>query len=103
VLAKSPRDANRGDRSDFAPDPGVHIAPEVLSAGHALGQKIHEADRWIAASAIRLGVELVSDDSVFTDVPALTVLSRPSPDPVRAAARAVPVKHVMATVVIRAS
>lgn len=45
-------------------------------AGHALGQKIHEADRWIAASAIRLGVELVSDDSVFTDVPDLIVLSR---------------------------
>ena len=45
-------------------------------AGHALGQKIHEADRWIAASAIRLGVELVSDDSVFRDVPDLVVLSR---------------------------
>lgn len=46
-------------------------------AGHALGQKIHEADRWIAASAVRLGVELVSDDSVFTDVPGLIVLRRP--------------------------
>lgn len=46
-------------------------------AGHALGQKIHEADRWIAASAIRLEVELVSDDSVFADVPNLTVLRRP--------------------------
>lgn len=45
-------------------------------AGHALGQKVHEADRWIAASAIRLGVELVSDDSVFEDVPRLAVLSR---------------------------
>jgi len=46
-------------------------------AGHALGQKVHEADRWIAASAIRLGVELVSDDSVFADVPELVVLRRP--------------------------
>ncbi len=46
-------------------------------AGHALGQKIHEADRWIAASAVRLGVELVSDDSVFTDVLGLIVLRRP--------------------------
>lgn len=48
-----------------------------VRAGHALGQKIHEADRWIAASAIRLGLELVSDDSVVTDVPNLAVLSRP--------------------------
>jgi hypothetical protein len=27
-------------------------------AGHGLGHKIHEADRWIAATAIRLGVDL---------------------------------------------
>jgi len=33
--------------------------------GHPLGQKVHEADRWIAATAIRLGLELVSDDAVF--------------------------------------
>lgn len=44
--------------------------------GHALGQKIHEADRWIAASAIRLGVNLVSDDAVFTGVSALSVITR---------------------------
>lgn len=46
--------------------------------GDALGQKIHEADRWIAASALHLGVELVSDDSVFQNIDGLTVLSRPS-------------------------
>ena len=46
-------------------------------AGHALGQKIHEADRWIAATAIRLGLELVSDDAVFADLPGLVVLGRP--------------------------
>ena len=45
--------------------------------GDALGQKVHEADRWIAASALRLEVELVSDDSVFKNVDGLTVLSRP--------------------------
>ena len=43
--------------------------------GHPLGQKIHEADRWIAATAMKLGVELVSDDSVFRDVPGLTVIT----------------------------
>jgi tRNA(fMet)-specific endonuclease VapC len=42
-------------------------------AGHGLGHKIHEADRWIAATAIRLSVDLVSDDTVFRDVPDLAV------------------------------
>jgi len=45
-------------------------------AGHALGQKIHEADRWIAATAIRLALDLVSDDAAFAGVPGLTVLNR---------------------------
>lgn len=45
--------------------------------GDALGQKIHEADRWIAASALHLGVDLVSDDSVFQNIDGLTVRSRP--------------------------
>lgn len=44
-------------------------------AGQALGQKVHEADRWIAATAIVLGVDLVSQDAVFRDVPRLTVVS----------------------------
>ena len=42
--------------------------------GHALGQKVHEADRWIAGTAIRLNLALVSDDSVFRDVPELSIL-----------------------------
>ncbi len=45
--------------------------------GHPLGQKVHEADRWIAATAITLAVELVSDDGVFSDVDGLRVLGRP--------------------------
>lgn len=44
--------------------------------GHPLGQKVHEADRWIAATAIRLGADLVSDDTVFAGVGTLTVTSR---------------------------
>ena len=44
-------------------------------SGHPLGQKIHEADRWIAATAIKLGVQLVSDDAVFRGVPELSVIS----------------------------
>lgn len=45
-------------------------------AGLALGQKVHEADRWVAATALHLGVELVSDDAVFENVAGLSVLSR---------------------------
>ena len=39
--------------------------------GHPLGQKMHEADRWIAATALGLDVELVSLDAVFEGVPEL--------------------------------
>ena len=46
-------------------------------AGHPLGQKVHEADRWIGAPAIALDTALISDDSIFHNVPGLAVLSRP--------------------------
>ena len=54
----------------------AELRAECEQAGHALGQKIHEADRWIAVTAKRLGVELISDDGVFTDVAGLVVRSR---------------------------
>jgi tRNA(fMet)-specific endonuclease VapC len=41
--------------------------------GHALCQREHDADRWIAATALRLGIPLVSNDGVFKDTPGLTV------------------------------
>lgn len=44
-----------------------------MAAGHALGQKVHEADRWIAATALALGVGLISGDAVFDKVPGLVV------------------------------
>ncbi len=44
--------------------------------GHGLGQKIHEADRWIAATALRLLIPLVSDDSIFVGVDRLLLESR---------------------------
>lgn len=46
-------------------------------AGHPLGQNIHDADGWIAATALKLGVELVSDVTVFHGVPGLTVIANP--------------------------
>jgi len=60
----------------------VHTGPELVlvyarlradceARGHALGQREHNADRWIAATAIRLGVPLGSNDGIFQDVHAL--------------------------------
>ena len=47
--------------------------------GHALGNKIHEADRWIAATALRLGITLISDDGIYGHVDRLSVESRRRP------------------------
>lgn len=43
--------------------------------GHALGDKLHDGDRWIAAAAIRLGVPLVSHDGLFVGAPGLELLT----------------------------
>jgi predicted nucleic acid-binding protein len=44
-------------------------------AGHGLADKVHDGDRWIAATAIRLGVPLVSHDGVFVGAPDLQLLT----------------------------
>lgn len=60
----------------------VHTGPELVlvyahlrvaceRAGHALAQREHNADRWIAATAPRLGIPLVSNDGIFQDSPGL--------------------------------
>lgn len=64
----------------------VHTGPELVAvcaqlradcyrAGHPLAQKIHDGDRWVAATALRLGVALVSNDAIFEGVPGLTLES----------------------------
>jgi predicted nucleic acid-binding protein len=64
----------------------VHTGPELVatcaqlradcaSIGHALAQSEHNADRWIAATAIRIGIPLVSNDGIFRDVPGLALES----------------------------
>jgi tRNA(fMet)-specific endonuclease VapC len=66
----------------------VHSGPELVgvyarlradcvAAGHALGQKEHTADRWIAATAIRLGIPLVSNDGIFQGAPGLQLETLP--------------------------
>jgi hypothetical protein len=64
----------------------VHTGPELVDicarlrvscerAGHALAARGHNADRWIAATAIRLGTPLVSNDAIFQGVPGLALES----------------------------
>ena len=56
----------------------AELRATCLAAGQALGQKIHEADRWIAATAMTLGVELISSDAVFANVLGLAVQGPPT-------------------------
>lgn len=60
----------------------VHTGPDLVmvcaqlratchAQGHALAQREHTADRWIAATAMRLGVPLVSNDRIYRNVPGL--------------------------------
>lgn len=62
----------------------VHTGPELILTyaqlradcariGHALAQREHDADRWVAATAVRLGIPLVSNDGIFDNVPGLVV------------------------------
>lgn len=53
----------------------VALRQECVVVGHPLGQKHHEADRWIAASARWLGVPLVAHDAVFRNAPGVTLLT----------------------------
>jgi predicted nucleic acid-binding protein len=67
----------------------VHTGPELILVcarlradceriGHALAQREHNADRWIAATALRLGLPLVSNDGIFAGVPGLDLETAPS-------------------------
>lgn len=43
--------------------------------GHALADRAHANDLWIAASAMHIDAPLVTADSIFTDTPRLTLLA----------------------------
>ncbi|MGK2928272.1 MAG: PIN domain-containing protein [Acidimicrobiales bacterium] len=57
-------------------DSHVLLRVACAQAGHALADRVHDADRWIAATAIRLAVPLVSHDGVFQNAPGLDLESR---------------------------
>ena len=67
----------------------VHTGPELVLVyaqlrvaceriGHALSQRDHDADRWVAATALRLGISLVSNDGIFKNVPGLALEALPN-------------------------
>ncbi|MBM7519072.1 PIN domain-containing protein [Nocardioides nitrophenolicus] len=43
--------------------------------GHALHAKHHAGDRWIAASAIAKGVELLAGDGIYLGAPGLSLIA----------------------------
>jgi predicted nucleic acid-binding protein len=55
--------------------PGCVLARSLRSRVDRLAQREHNADRWIAATALRLGIPPVSDDTIFKAVPGLTLES----------------------------
>ena len=56
----------------------AQLRADCEAIGHALGQREHNADRWIAATAIRLGVPLVSNDAIFRGVPGIGLEAAPA-------------------------
>ncbi len=62
--------------------PGPHLTDMYatlrawcVGTGHGLGHKEHEADRWVAATAIWLQVPLVAHDRIFANVKDLELLT----------------------------
>ena len=52
----------------------VGLTVDCRRTAHALSQKVHTGDRWIAATAIALDRPLMSLDGIFRKVPGLTLL-----------------------------
>jgi predicted nucleic acid-binding protein len=53
----------------------AQLKASCRAIGHPLHEKIHDGDRWIAATAVRYSIPLVSHDGVFKDVPGLELIT----------------------------
>lgn len=51
------------------------LRAECAQIGHALADKLHDGDRWIAAAAMRLDIPLVSHDGIFDGAPGLELIT----------------------------
>jgi len=49
----------------------AQLRNDCRAIGHALHQRLHNADLWIAAAAIRWSIPLVAHDAVFVGCPEL--------------------------------
>ena len=63
------------EADDTLASTSAELKAACRAVGHALSQKIHDADRWIAATAIARGLDLISDDAVFEQVPGLSLVT----------------------------
>jgi predicted nucleic acid-binding protein len=52
----------------------IALLVDCRRAGHALHAKIHNADRWVAASALAKGLPLKSGDGIYRGAPGLRLL-----------------------------
>ena len=57
----------------------AQLRNECRKIGHALNQRHHNADLWIAAAAIRWSLPLVAHDAVFMGCPGLDLRTELAP------------------------
>lgn len=55
-------------------DSYAELTSLCLRAGSALHDKVHTADRWVAACAVAKGLPLLSGDGIYRGAPALSLL-----------------------------
>ena len=59
--------------TDSLLDTVANLRFEYCRDGHALADRSHHQDLWIAAAAIHIDAHLITADGIFTDVPRLTL------------------------------
>ena len=53
----------------------AQLTADLRTSGHALQQKQHTGDRWVAATAIAIGAPLFSADGIYRGAPGLTLFA----------------------------
>ncbi|MDR1999769.1 MAG: hypothetical protein LBQ06_07540 [Frankiaceae bacterium] len=61
-------------------DAHAALYAECRRTGHALHDKKHTGDRWVAASAIGKGIPLLAGDGIYRDAPGLRLLDEVAGD-----------------------